>query len=132
MDKNKRKDKGGIKMKVAIPSENGQVCPHFGHAPTFTIVDIEDGGIKEKTVLSSPGHQPGFLPVFLAEKGVELVIAGGMGAGAQELFVQNKIEVITGAQGLIDEVVKNYIAGKLVSTNHVCNEHEHSGECGGH
>lgn len=119
-------------MKIAIPSENQQVCAHFGHAPYFTLVQVEDGQIKEQTAVANPGHQPGFLPVFLAEKGVKCIIAGGMGEHAQDLFVQHGVQVITGAQGSIEQVLQKFVAGNLVSTGSVCNEHQHSGECGGH
>jgi len=119
-------------MKIAIPNENNMVCPHFGHAPVFTIVEVLEGKIKERNDLISPGHQPGSLPIFLAEKGVNCVITGGMGAHAQELFQEKGIQVITGAKGDIMEALEKFLAGKLVSSAHVCNEHEHAGECGGH
>jgi len=119
-------------MKIAIPTQNGQVSGHFGHCPQFTLVDIEEGGVKEKNLIDNPGHQPGFLPKFLAEKGVQCIIAGGMGGQAQDLFASYNVQVITGAQGAIDQVIKNFIEGKLISTDSVCTEHEHAGSCGGH
>lgn len=119
-------------MKIAIPTEGNQVAGHFGHCPQFTIVEVEKGVIKGKVLIDNPGHQPGFLPKFLGEKGVQCVIAGGMGGSAQDLFAGQNIQVITGAQGLVDQVISAFLEGKLVSTGSVCSEHQHAGSCGGH
>lgn len=119
-------------MKIAVPTQGGQVAGHFGHCPQFTIAEVEEGKIKEKTVIDNPGHQPGFLPKFLAEKGVKCIIAGGMGASAIDLFTSYGVEVITGAQGPVEKMVQAYLEGNLVSSGEVCCEHQHAGSCGGH
>ncbi len=121
------------KTRVAIATENNMVCGHFGHCPEFTIVDIVDKKVLAKEVIPNPGHQPGFLPVFLSEKGANVIIAGGMGAHAQELFLDRKITPVLGVTGNIDAVVTNYIAGSLEmgasscthgqDGHHVCEEH---------
>ncbi len=112
-------------MKVAIAAENGVVSAHFGHCEGFTIYDMEDGQVKEKTFIPNPGHQPGFLPVFLSEKNVNLIIAGGMGERAQMLFNQNGIEVIVGADGACDDVIEKYKRGELESSAEFCQDHHH-------
>lgn len=107
-------------MKVAVATESGQVAAHFGHCPEFTIYDVEDNQVKSKTVVTSPPHQPGLLPRFLGEKGVNCIIAGGMGPSAQELFAQQNISVVIGASGPIDDVVKAYLSGDLTVGDSAC------------
>ena len=87
--------------------------------------------MKEESI-ANPGHKPGFLPNFLNDMGVKVVISGGMGGGAIEIFNEKNIEVITGATGEAKAAVEAYVAGNLKSTGSVCNEHEHHGECGNH
>ena len=116
-------------MKIAIASDEKYVSGHFGHCEGFTTYDVEEGQSLKKEFIPNPGHKPGYLPVFLHEKNVNVIIAGGMGETAQELFKENNIEVIVGAQGLCDDVIQNFINGKLKSTGSVCTEHAHEGHC---
>ena len=119
-------------MKIAVASENQNVSVDFGHCENFNVFDIQDNKIVNVELIANPGHKPGFLPVFLNELGVNLVISGGMGAGAIEIFNEKKIDVITGAKGNVVEVVNQFLLGNLVSTGSVCHNHEHHDECGGH
>lgn len=116
-------------MKVAVASEGAMVSGHFGHCEGFTLYDIENVEVKGKVFVPNPGHKPGFLPVFLKEQKADVIIAGGMGETAQVLFNDNGIEVVVGAQGKADDVVKLYLAGGLQSTGSVCTEHAHEGHC---
>ena len=81
-------------MKVAISTDQGYVSAHFGRCPSYTLVEIKEGQILNKEEVPNPGHQPGFLPQYLSEKGVNCIIAGGMGPRAQGLFAQKNIETI--------------------------------------
>lgn len=81
---------------------------------------------------AQPGHRPGFLPNFLADNGAEVVIAGGMGGGAVDIFEERGVKVILGVQGDAQEAVEAYLRGELVSSGSVCHEHEHADECGEH
>lgn len=116
-------------MKIAIACENDMVAQHFGHCSTFNIFDVNDGKIVENKLIDNPGHKPGFLPVYLNDMGVQVIISGGMGQGAVEICKQKDIKVITGVTGTVKEVIGQYIAGKLVSDGSVCNRHEHRNEC---
>ncbi|OPJ57676.1 NifB/NifX family molybdenum-iron cluster-binding protein [Clostridium oryzae] len=116
-------------MKIAIASEEKYVSGHFGHCGGFTIYDAEDGKIINKNYTPNPGHKPGYLPVFLKKLDVNVIIAGGMGETAQQLFSENGIEVVVGAQGVCDEAVQKYINGELKSTGSICKEHEYEGHC---
>jgi predicted Fe-Mo cluster-binding NifX family protein len=119
-------------MKIAIAAEQGQVSGHFGHCEGFIIYEADGTDIKNKTYIENPGHQPGFLPVFLKEQGTDVIIAGGMGQRAQSLFTEQGIDVIVGAVGDSDKAAESFLNGTLKSTESVCHEHEHAHECGGH
>ncbi|NLM52416.1 MAG: dinitrogenase iron-molybdenum cofactor [Firmicutes bacterium] len=116
-------------MKIAVASEGKYVSGHFGHCEGFTLYEVKDGKIKNKVFVKNPGHRPGFLPNFLHDLGADVIIAGGMGAAAQELFAQNNIEVIVGAEGECDEIVILYLKGEVKSTGSICREHQHEGHC---
>ena len=109
-------------MKIAIPTDKGQVSAHFGHCEHFTIYYVDESQKKviSKDVIDNPGHEPGFLPVFLAKHNVNCIIAGGMGSRAKQLFDQNNIQTITGASGIVDEVIQEYLAGNIVSKGNYC------------
>ncbi len=119
-------------MKVAIASENGAVSGHFGHCEGFTIYTVENKTIQAEEFLANPGHSPGFLPNYLNDQGVKVVIAGGIGAGAIEIFNEKGIDVIMGISGKNQAVIKDYLEGKLVSAGSVCQEHSHASNCGEH
>ncbi|NLW91026.1 MAG: dinitrogenase iron-molybdenum cofactor [Syntrophomonadaceae bacterium] len=113
-------------MLIAIPNEENMVCPHFGHCESFVLYDTETKSIRS---LPNPGHQPGALPAFLKVQGAKLVIAGGMGGRAQDLFAENNIQVIVGISGNISDVITQYEKSELKSSGEVCSEHAHAGDC---
>ena len=110
-------------MKIAVPTANGLLAMHFGHCEQFTIIDTDDAS-KEITAVNQetpPPHEPGVLPRWLHELGVDLIIAGGMGMRAQQLFDMNGIKVVVGAPS--DEpqkIVSDYINGILETGDNVC------------
>lgn len=116
-------------MKIAIASEGKYVSGHFGHCEGFTLYDVEENKILKSDFVENPGHKPGFLPKFLHELGTNVIIAGGMGATAQDLFTQNDINVVVGAEGLCKDIIEKYINGQLKSTGSICTEHQHEGHC---
>lgn len=110
-------------MKIAVPVANGRLCMHFGHCDKFAIfeVDAENKTILEGKLINPPPHEPGVLPRFLSEQGADIIIAGGMGARAQDIFAQHGIKVLIGApSGPPDEVVKNYLEGNLALGQNPC------------
>jgi predicted Fe-Mo cluster-binding NifX family protein len=117
-------------MRIAVASDNGMVTEHFGHCQGFMIFDTENGQILKSETVANPGHRPGFLPNFLNDKGVNVIISGGMGAGAINIFNEKNIEVIIGGRGDAKEAVELYLQGRLQSTGSVCHEHQHFGDCG--
>jgi len=117
-------------MKIAVASENGMVTEHFGHCEGFMIFDIKNNKIIKSETVANPGHRPGFLPNFLADRGVNVIISGGMGGGAVEIFNERNVEVVVGASGDAKTAVENYLKGELKTTGSVCHEHQNHDECG--
>jgi len=107
-------------MKVAVATEGNMVAQHFGHCGVYTIAEIEDGRVITKALIDAPPHEPGVLPAFLGGKGVDCVIAGGMGGRAQGLFDEKGIIVITGASGLIDQVLEDFVNDRLMTGSNIC------------
>jgi predicted Fe-Mo cluster-binding NifX family protein len=126
-------------MKFAIPTENGVLCPHFGHCQLFTIIDVDPDSrlIKEVNNLTPPPHDKGVLPAWLHELGCTHIIAGGMGGRAIALFQQNDIKVIMGAQALKPEkLVESYLNNQLETGDNYCDDPgfklHGGGNCGNH
>lgn len=110
-------------MRVAVPVADGKVAAHFGHCSHFALFDIDEAtkAIAKKEIVPSPGHQPGFLPTWLAEEGVSVVIASGMGSRAQAIFKENRIEVAVGVlSDDPEEAVLDYLKGELTTGNNIC------------
>ena len=110
-------------MRIAIPITNGRLSSHFGHCEQFTIFNVEADtkNIKNQQTLIPPPHEPGLLPSWLSEQGVDLVISGGMGRRAQQLFKQSNIDVVIGApDNTPQELVEQYLIGQLQSGQNIC------------
>jgi predicted Fe-Mo cluster-binding NifX family protein len=105
----------------AVPVAEGKLCAHFGHCDQFALIETEKGQIKGKAMHTPPPHEPGVLPAWLREMGANIIIAGGMGSRAQDLFNQNGIRVVTGApQDTPESLVNQYLADSLVTGANVC------------
>ena len=108
-------------MRIAITSNSNlgidaKIFDHFGHTPYFTIVDINNKLVKRTMIVGNPfveHHQPGEVPNFLSEKEVNVIIAGGMGEKAKQLFKAKNIDVITGASGSVGDAIELFLNGKL-------------------
>ena len=118
-------------MKIAIPTANGKLCLHFGHCEVFTFIEVneETKSIVKKEEIIPPEHQPGIIPPWVKDQGAHLVIAGGMGGRAQQLFAEYGINLITGALAETPEkVAQDFLNGTLQTGINAC---DHSG-CGSH
>ena len=110
-------------MIIAIPLVGGRLSMHFGHCENFALVEADPGSKKilDTKLLASPPHQPGLLPQWLHEHGAQIVIAGGMGQRAQQLFTQNGIQVVVGAaDGDPQSLVTAYLEGTLQKGANFC------------
>jgi Mrp family chromosome partitioning ATPase/predicted Fe-Mo cluster-binding NifX family protein len=108
-------------MRYAIPTEGGRLTMHFGHADVFTLIDVENGQVCRTQTMQPPPHEPGVLPRWLKEQGVNVIIAGGMGQRAQGLFAENGIQVVVGAEAApAEDLVRHHLAGTLKAGPNVC------------
>lgn len=110
-----------MKKLFAIPVINGKLCTHFGHCEHFAIVETEDHKVLGEGFLNPPVHQPGAYPKFLADQGVSVIISGGMGQKAQQLFTQNNIEVCMGVNAESPvKLVEQYLQNQLQTGENLC------------
>lgn len=110
-------------MKIAIPVANEKLCMHFGHCETFAVltVDPQTKKITGRENLIPPPHEPGVLPRWLGEQKVNVIIAGGMGQRAQQLFSEQNIAVVVGSPaGTPAELATAFLSGTLVSGANAC------------
>lgn len=108
-------------MKIAIPTLNNQLTAHFGHCERFAIVHVEDNKVVKEEYIDPPVHQPGVYPRFLADQGVKVIIAGGIGQRAIDLFNQNDIVVFMGVPvGDPKTLVEDYLNQKLSTGQNLC------------
>ena len=108
-------------MKIAITAENNNglesmVAQHFGHAPYFILVDVEDGQVTATQSVANPfvnGHAPGQIPGFIQEQHADVMLSGGMGGRAIQFFEQAGIQAATGASGTVRQSLESYLGGAL-------------------
>ena len=128
-------------MKIAVPYENGQIFQHFGHSAQFKFYEVENSSVLRSEVVSTNGQGHGALVGFLFQHGVNVVLCGGIGAGAQAALAQAGIQLFCGVSGNADNAVVDYLAGRLVyDPDAHCDHHDHGeghtchadkGVCGG-
>jgi ATP-binding protein involved in chromosome partitioning len=109
------------KIIFAIPLAGGKLCSHFGHCEQFALVETENGKITGKRIQPPPPHEPGLLPRWLKGMGAQVIIAGGMGSRAQQLFIEGGIKVVTGApMDSPESLVDKYMSNTLPTGENVC------------
>lgn len=112
-----------MSIRIAIPMVDGKLSLHFGHCERFALIDVDpaEKRIASKMMVDAPPHQPGLLPPWLAEQGATVIIAGGMGNRARDLFIQQGIEVVVGAPSAAPEnLVTDYLSGTLQIGENIC------------
>ena len=121
-------------MKIAVTYDNGEVFQHFGKTESFKIYNVEDNTVVSSEVIGSNGTGHGALAGLLAEQGINVLICGGIGGGAQAALTEAGIELCAGAQGNTDQVVEAYLKGELESSGVNCDHHHHEEghSCGDH
>ena len=112
-------------MKIAVTYDNGEVFQHFGKTESFKVYEVEDNKVISSEVIGSNGTGHGALAGLLAEQGVNVLICGGIGGGAQTALTEAGIELCAGAQGNTDQAVESYLKGELVSSGVNCDHHHH-------
>jgi predicted Fe-Mo cluster-binding NifX family protein len=126
-------------MKIAVTYDNGQIFQHFGHTEQFKLYEVEGGKVVSSEVVDTNGNGHGALADFLKAYGVETLICGGIGAGAQIALAEAGIQLFGGCQGSADAAVEALLKNELVFNPNVkCNHHgedhhhHHEGGCGSH
>ena len=112
-------------MKIAVTYDNGEIFQHFGKTESFKVYEVEDNKVVSSEVIGSNGTGHGALAGLLAEQGVNVLICGGIGGGAQTALTEAGIELCAGAQGNTDQAVESYLKGELVSSGANCGHHHH-------
>jgi len=123
------------KMKIAVTYENGNIFQHFGHTEQFKIYTVEDGKIVSSRIVDTNGSGHGALAGFLSEAGVDALICGGIGMGAQAALSEAGIRLFGGVQGNADAAAAALAEGSLVyDPDAKCDHHDHHGDhdCGDH
>ena len=117
--------------RIAVPSNgtgglNSTRSGHFGHCDVFTLVDVENGNIKNESTISNQEHGHGgcMVPVnLLAGQNVDALIVGGIGRRPLEGFAKVGIDVyFDSVNPHVKTVVEDLIADKLekISPDQAC------------
>ncbi|MGL5124567.1 MAG: NifB/NifX family molybdenum-iron cluster-binding protein [Fusobacteriaceae bacterium] len=113
-------------IKIVFPTNDlNTVESHFGHCSHFKIFKIEDNEVVGFEVHKTPVHEPGAFPKYLGNLNINVIITGGMGQKAIDLFKAQNIDVILGAAGNIEEVLSVYLNGLLNSNGTPCTHNHH-------
>lgn len=124
-------------MKIAVTYENGEIFQHFGHTAQFKVYEVQEGRIVRAEVIDTNGSGHGALAGMLSDLGIEVLICGGIGGGAQMALAQAGIELYGGVSGDADDAVVAFVSGNLnYDPEAKCDHHDHHhGEghtCGDH
>ncbi len=119
------------RIKIAIPctgeaSLQSQVSPHFGRCDSYAIVTLEEGKLKATESILNGGHSDCASPVrALAEKGVNLMLVGGMGMRPYLVFKQLGIEIRCGITGTVSDAIDSYLRGETyaMTQDSLCGQH---------
>ena len=128
---NRMAQKGDIHMKIAVTYQDGEIFQHFGHTQQFKVYQVEEGKVVSSEVVGTDGFGHGALAGFLQERGVEVLICGGIGGGARNALAEAGIKLYPGAWGDADAQVNSFLAGNLnYNPDTMCNHHGHGPEEG--
>ncbi len=117
-------------MIIAVTYENGSIYQHFGHTAQFKLYQVQEGKIVDSNIVDTNGNGHGALAGFLKEHNVEVVICGGIGAGAKTALAEAGIQLFGGVIGAADEQVSAYLAGTLQYNQNIeCNHHGQDHKC---
>ena len=131
-------------MKIAVTYENGEIFGHFGHTKQFKVYETENGKILSSKVVDTNGSGHGALAGMLLSLGIDVLICGGIGLGAQMALAQEGIKLYGGVCGNADKAVEAFLANSLEydpeakcdhhdhGEGHTCGEHGCGGNCHGH
>lgn len=121
-------------MKIAVTYENGNVFQHFGHTAQFKLYNVENGAVVSSQVVDTNGSGHGALAGLLAQQGVDCLICGGIGGGAQMALAEAGIRLFAGCSGDADQRVAELLNGTLQFAQEATCDHHHGEDhaCGDH
>ena len=120
-------------MKIAVTYENGMIFQHFGHTEQFKIYEVAENAVVHAEVVNTNGSGHGALASFLAQHGVDTLICGGIGGGAQAALAEAGIKLCGGVSGEADAAVAALLVSHLgYNPNVHCDHHDHEHGEGGH
>ena len=121
-------------MKIAVTYENGQIFQHFGHTAQFKLYDVVNGAVASAQVVATNGSGHGALAGLLAQQGVDCLICGGIGGGAQMALAEAGIRLYAGCSGDADQRVAELLKGTLQFAEAATCDHHHGADhaCGDH
>ena len=113
-------------IKIAIPTKNNQVDDHFGHCEYFSIIEVDDNKKMTSQFKIESSKSCGCktnLAEELANEGVTILLAGGIGQGAINKLKSQNIEVLAGFNGTIEEAIERWKNNKYPGIIPICVEH---------
>jgi predicted Fe-Mo cluster-binding NifX family protein len=121
---------------IAIPTSEGRIHGHFGGCREFTLVQADSAQRKIISIrpVTPPPHAPGVLPRWLHRQGANVIIAGGIGRRALELFAQQDIAVCAALpDASVEQLATAYLNGELTRSPEGCthpgHHHDHDQGC---
>lgn len=120
--------------RIAVPTRDGMVDPHFGSCRGFTLFDVKDGAVVKEEFFPAPEGAgcKSAAASTLAKAGVRVMLAGGMGEGAVRVMASFGITPVRGVSGPVRSAAEAWAAGKLSDSGEVCS-HDHEGhDCSHH
>lgn len=127
------KNKGDKTMRVAVTYDHGNIFGHFGKTQAFKIYDVANNKVVNSQILDTNGEGCGALAGILNIANVDVLICGGIGAGAANAIHEAGIKLYAGASGNADAAVEALMAGSLDANGEAnCHHHDHeeSHSCG--
>lgn len=117
-------------MKICIPTMGNKglqenVGEHFGRAPTYTIVDVDNNEIKIVQNTSEHMGGIGYPPEIMNREGVQVLVCSGIGKRAISMFNETGIQVYTQASGTVKDAINAFMQGKLQKAEEAdaCDKH---------
>lgn len=131
-DRPRAKPDTTLSMIIALPlTENGEFSPHYGQSSRMALFEVDREGrrILRETRVTPPEPEPCGWADWLAEQGVDLLLAGGLGRGAQHRLAAAGIPVLAGvAAGSPRELALAWLEDRLTPGPNACDGHEHHGD----
>ena len=102
-------------MKIAVTYDDGEIFQHFGKTEFFKVYEAEDNQIISSEVIGSNGTGHGALAGLLADQGIDVLICGGIGGGAQAALDEAGVKLCAGVHGDADEAAKAYLRTAIIT-----------------